>query len=75
MMEYVIIVSKDNEANVWLAENSELPIVLEDSSLENLMERVKVAAPEIAEMNNLTPPTSLYFAIQAMVKEKLIANG
>ena len=75
MMEYVVIVSKDNEADVWIAENSEIPIVLEDASLEKLMERVKVAAPEIAEMNNVTKPTSLYFAIQAMVKEELVANG
>lgn len=74
-MEYVIIINKDNEADVWIAENSELPIVLEDSSLESLMERVKIAAPEMAEINNLTPPTALYFAIQAMVKEELVANG
>ena len=70
-MEYVIVITKDDEANVWIANNSELPIVLEDESLDNLMKRSKMVAMEMAEMNNLPKPTALYFTIQAIIKEKI----
>ena len=60
-MEYTIVVTRDEDANVWIAKNSELPIVLEDESLAHLMERVKEAAPEIAKENNLQAPSALHF--------------
>lgn len=68
-MNYTILVCKDNEANVWIAENKILPIHLEDESIENLMERVRIAAPEIAELNGLQIPTLLTFDIHIIVKE------
>ena len=74
-MEYIIIITRDEEANVWIAENYDIPIVMEDESLNELMEKVKNAAIEICEMNNLPKPKSLYFAIQAMIREALVTNG
>ena len=74
-MNYTILVSKDEEAGVWIAENKTLPILLEDESIENLMERVKIAAPEIAELNGIQTPTSLTFDIHILVEGESITNG
>ena len=42
----------DSEASVWIAESKDIPgLVLEDGSLDVLMERVRYAAPELLEMN------------------------
>ena len=70
-MEYVVIITKDEESNVWIAKNTELPIVLKDESLDNLMKRSKKVAAVMAEMNNLPKPIVLYFTIQAIIKEKI----
>ena len=51
MNEYEILLMWDEEAQVWIAENYEIPVVLESESLEKLMERVKITAPEILELN------------------------
>ena len=74
-MEYVVVITRDEEANVWIAENSDIPIVLEDESLDNLIGRVKIASIELAEMNNVQRPSTIYFAIQAIIKERLTVNG
>ena len=68
-MNYTILVSKDDKANVWVAESKTLPIYLEDESIEALMERVRITAPEIAELNGLQIPTSLTFDIHIIVNE------
>lgn len=70
-MEYVIIINRDDDAKVWIAQNSEIPIILEDSTLEVLIERVKSAASEITAMNNLEKPSQLCFVIQAIIKETI----
>jgi predicted RNase H-like HicB family nuclease len=51
MTEYTVLLTWDDEARVWVAENDDIPIVLESGSLDLLMERVRVAAPEILELN------------------------
>jgi hypothetical protein len=51
MTEYAVLLTYDDEARVWVAENNDIPIVLESGSLDLLMERVRVAAPEILELN------------------------
>ena len=44
----------DSNANVWVATSESVPgLVLEDASLDNLVERVKIAVPELLEINNL----------------------
>ena len=66
-MEYVIKCFFDEEANVWIAENQTIPIVLEDESLDRLMQRVRTAAPEILELNKLPSAKTLYFFAESRV--------
>lgn len=51
MPEYAITMSWDKEASVWYAVNDEIPIALESSSFDVLVERVKVAAIEMLQLN------------------------
>ena len=42
----------DNEAAVWIATSKDVAgLVLESASLDLLMERVKMAVPELIELN------------------------
>ena len=49
--EYEILLIWDDEARVWVAQNDDIPLTLENGSLDLLMERVRLAAPEILELN------------------------
>ena len=51
--EYLISVVFDDEAQKWYAQNDDIPIILEDGSLDILISRVKLAAPEMLEINNM----------------------
>jgi len=52
MDEYLIIFSWDNEASVWIAESQDLPgLILESKSFDALVEKVKIAVPELLEIN------------------------
>jgi hypothetical protein len=51
MDEYEILLVWDNEATRWIAENDDIPIALESDSLDVLIERVRIAAPELLELN------------------------
>ena len=51
MNEYEILLMWDNEAYVWIAQNDDIPLVLENESLDKLMEQVRLAVPEILELN------------------------
>ena len=51
MAEYVILLTRDEDASVWVAENDDIPIALESESLDVLIERVKIAVPELLELN------------------------
>ena len=52
-IEYAVTVAFDDEAQKWYAQNDDIPLILEDYSLDKLVSRVKIAAPEMLEMNNL----------------------
>lgn len=52
MNEYTITIAFDEEAKAWYAQNDDIPIILEDISLDTLINRVKLAAPEMLEPNN-----------------------
>ena len=65
MVEYVIELTWDNEASVWVAENNDIPIALESPSLDLLIERVRIAAPELLELNGKnTINSSLHFKME-----------
>jgi hypothetical protein len=51
MTEYTVLLAWDEEAGKWYAQNDEIPIILEDASLDILIRRVKLASPELLEMN------------------------
>ncbi|MBR4514566.1 MAG: DUF1902 domain-containing protein [Lachnospiraceae bacterium] len=70
-MEYVIRISRDNEAGVWIAVNDYIPLALESESLDNLIERVRVAVPELLELNNL--PLARYISFFAEMREEVAA--
>lgn len=43
----------DENANVWIAMNDELGITLEDASYDKLIDRLKIAIPEMCKLNNI----------------------
>ncbi|MDR0387425.1 MAG: DUF1902 domain-containing protein [Treponema sp.] len=49
--EYIVLLTWDEEARVWVAVNDEIPLALESGSLDVLMERVRYMASEILESN------------------------
>ena len=51
MTEYTISLDWDEGAAKWFALNDEIPIMLEDVSLDTLICRVKLATPELLELN------------------------
>lgn len=65
-MEYIINLFWDNEANVWIAICDTLCLALESDSLEVLIERVKLAFPELLAENNvpIQEPKTLDFIIR-----------
>jgi predicted RNase H-like HicB family nuclease len=51
MNEYTVSLSWDDEAHVWIAESTDIPgLVLEAKTVEALIEKVKLASPELLEL-------------------------
>ena len=71
MNEYTIVLSFDDEAQKWYAQNDEIPIILEDFSLDTLINSVKLAVPEMLEINNL-PKTDVYLAFKMETQAVLV---
>ena len=53
----------DSEAKVWVATSEDYPIVLESESFDELLERVRIATPELLEGNNLPADGMLHFKV------------
>ena len=53
-MDVAVRIHWDDEAEVWVAVNDELGIALESESYDALVERLKMAIPEMAELNGLS---------------------
>lgn len=52
-MEYIIKLTWDNEADVWIATSNDIPgLILESGSFDALLERVRFAVPELLALNN-----------------------
>jgi hypothetical protein len=65
MEEYTITITFDEEAAVWYALNDDIPIALESDSLDVLIERVKLAVPELLELNGKNHVnTVLHFSME-----------
>lgn len=64
MEQVKIQLTFDDEAAVWIAKSDDVPgLVLESGSLDALIERVKIAVPELLAMNNL--PSAPVIAMSA----------
>ncbi|MBR1598379.1 MAG: DUF1902 domain-containing protein [Lachnospiraceae bacterium] len=70
-MEYVIRFLWDEEARVWIASNDYIPLTMESDSLDELMNKVRAAIPELVVLNNLPKPKFLYFLAEN--REEVIA--
>ncbi len=62
-MKYIINLTWDNEADVWVATSNDIPgLVLESGSFDALLERVRFAVPELLSLNSsVASPLSLKF--------------
>ncbi len=57
-MEYVIHLTWDDEASVWTATSEDIPgLVLESGSFDALLERSRIAIPELLALNSPSPTT------------------
>ncbi|MDR1205411.1 MAG: DUF1902 domain-containing protein [Peptococcaceae bacterium] len=50
-MEHIIEINWDENAGVWYAVNDSIPLALESNSFDALIERIKVVALEMIELN------------------------
>ena len=58
IMSYRIRFFWDDEAAVWIATSQDVPgLVLESGSFDALVERVRIAVPELVSMNGPRPDT------------------
>lgn len=58
MNEYTVQLIFDAESGTWYAESDDIPgLILGAGDVETLIERVKRAAPEIMELNGVSPGT------------------
>ena len=71
MNEYEITIAFDDEAERWYAQNDDIPIILEDDSIDVLISRVKLAVPEMLELNHL-PHTGVHVVFK-MESEAVLA--
>ena len=71
MNEYIILIAFDDEAQKWFAQNDDIPILLEDYSIDTLISRVKLAAPEMLEINQM-PHTGIHLVFK-MESEAVLA--
>jgi len=68
MNEYRVEFSWDEEAGVWIAICDEIPLALESNSFDALIEKVKIVASEILELNKQNTQVRIY-----MHSERLLA--
>ena len=65
-MKCVVKLVWDSEVDVWITESSDIPgLLLESPSFDTLIERVRMAAPEMLELNRgYVGPVSLIFVAE-----------
>jgi len=60
-MEYKIYISWDDEAGCWVGYNDDIPLAFDAETMEELMKKIRDAAPEIIELNHLPQAKILHF--------------
>ena len=67
-MEYHVKFLLDDEAAVWVATSDDIKgLVLEGGSADALIERVRIAVPELLELNSQKPAAKLNFMFEKSV--------
>jgi len=70
-MEYKVNFIWDDEAAVWVATSEDIPgLVLESGSFDALLERVRMAAPELIALNN-TPKSPVILSFISERHERI----
>lgn len=68
-MEYKVNLNWDNDAAVWVATSDNVPgLVLESGSYDALIEKVKIAIPELIELNGNDKIKSISFVSNRLDK-------
>jgi len=71
-MKYIVRLIWDDEANIWYTESDDMPIFLNDYSYDNLIERVRAAAPEVLEeAYDYVGPINLTFESERIEKASI----
>lgn len=66
-MNYTVFFTWDEEANVWVATSPDvIGLVLESESLDELMQRVKDATPELLKLNSQEPAKVINYICNRM---------
>lgn len=61
-MNYKVLLTWDREASMWVATSEDVPgLVLESNSYDALIEKVKVAIPELLVLNSKEPLKTIQF--------------
>lgn len=72
-MEYTIIAVWDSESSVWIATSPDVAgLCLESGSLDALIERVKIAVPELLELNSSKKTEQSYSLNFNMTRKELV---
>ena len=68
-MIYNVKLTWDNDASVWVATSEDIKgLVLESNSYDALIDKVKVAAPELIELNSNEPVKTINFTSERNVE-------
>ena len=68
-MSYNVKLTWDGEASMWVATSDDVPgLVLESNSYDALIEKVKVAIPELLELNNNASLKTIKFVSERLVE-------
>ena len=75
--QYRIQMNWDDEARVWIATSEDVPgLVLEDASKETLMDRAKIAIPELLELNGKKHGENQYDVLKPEITDHVVnVNG
>ena len=74
-MVYKINFLWDEEAAVWVATSEDVPgLVLESGSFDALVERVRIAVPELLELNGKTTE-GIRISYSAQREDQVLAYG
>jgi hypothetical protein len=74
-MSYRIKFLWDDEAAVWIATSQDVPgLVLESGSFDALVERVRIAVPELVDLNG-AKPDSLKLSYYTEREDQVVLYG